>query len=247
MISFEFIHKIRYSTETRQLGSEGSGQTYPSLSASNRSPIVALQNLHPLPALMALFHNCHPSHYRQSPFSPSPPTFGFTFTNHPGQNSLSRWHKERWYAQPHFFSWCPLHGLWFIVSSSPLSRPSTLTFLSWPNKLYSPLEANTDFLIAKAVTVFTLPDFSVAMGRWEGTLSPCSNFHHCALLDCLVLLYNQPLCFYHWWLFIHLPIKRWWFLGIPFTSHVLLWILKMLCFSLDCQTKTISNSSMSTP
>ena len=105
MISFEFIRKIRYSTETtEQLDSEGSGQTHPRLTAKNGCPIAALQNLHPLPALVAIFYNCHPSHHRQSTLSPPAPTFGFTFTNHPGQNSLSRWHEERWYAQSYVFS-----------------------------------------------------------------------------------------------------------------------------------------------
>lgn len=128
MISFEFIRKIRYSTETtKEIASEGSGQTHPRLTAKNGCPMAALQNLHPLPALVAIFYNCHPSHHRQSTLSLPVPTFRFIFTNHPGQNSLSRWHEERWYAQSYVFSWCPLHSQRFIIHLLSPQGP-----LPWP-------------------------------------------------------------------------------------------------------------------
>lgn len=74
MISFGFMHRIRYSTETtQQLVSEGSGQTGPRLSARNGCFAVPLLNLHTLPALIYILHtqynqlsllqlHCLPSH-----------------------------------------------------------------------------------------------------------------------------------------------------------------------------------------
>ena len=131
MISFEFIHKIRYSTETtKQLASEGSGQTL--LTARNGLPKAALQNLHSLPALIVILYNYHPSHYRQSTLFPPALTFGFTFTNHPGQKSLGRWHEERWNDQSCFYSWCPFHSQWFIVHFLALQGPSLWPFFPCP-------------------------------------------------------------------------------------------------------------------
>lgn len=58
----EFIHKIRYSTETtKQLAREGSGQTL--LTARNGLPKEALQNLYSIPALSIILYSyiLHPT------------------------------------------------------------------------------------------------------------------------------------------------------------------------------------------
>ena len=131
MISFEFIHTIRYSTETtKQLASEGSGQTL--LTARNGLPEAALQNLRSLPALIVILYSYHPSHYRQSTLFPPALTFGFTFTNHPGQKSLSRWHEERWNAQSCCFSRCPSHSQSLIVHFLSPQGPSLWPFFPCP-------------------------------------------------------------------------------------------------------------------
>lgn len=56
MISFGFMHRIRYSTETtQQLASEGSGQT----SQAQCQEWMPLLNLHTLPALLHILHTLY--------------------------------------------------------------------------------------------------------------------------------------------------------------------------------------------